>query len=313
MLPAMNLPALRFTSASVGCLNTRPASTLAQWLSSRRHLGSTTPVAASPRDDVLRGVAADNREDVARVVELAQRAADGWQTLHSPFYAPPVVADALVALARLADVAAVPWGGYPQAERRRITVGRPEALEPASPDPGAAQPDSVALLQVSGNFLFDAATHRDFLGACLGTGIERSVVGDILVQGETGAQILVAPAMVEHLEGALTQVRSVPVRCRLVEMAQLRAPAPREQEVSSVEASLRLDAIASAGFRLSRSKMLDLIKAGDVRLNWRGAGKASVEVAAGDVISVAGKGRLEVRALSQTKRGKWAVQMVRYV
>ncbi len=38
--------------------------------------------------------------------------------------------------------------------------------------------------------------------------------------------------------------------------------APRVEEISSVEASLRLDAVASAGFRMSRSKMMDLIKAG---------------------------------------------------
>lgn len=31
----------------------------------------------------------------------------------------------------------------------------------------------VAALSVKGNFIFDAATHRDFLGALLGTGIER--------------------------------------------------------------------------------------------------------------------------------------------
>lgn len=42
--------------------------------------------------------------------------------------------------------------------------------------------------------------------------------------------------------------------------AQVRAP--RVEEISSVEASMRLDAVASAGFRVSRSKMMDLIKAG---------------------------------------------------
>ena len=48
-------------------------------------------------------------------------------------------------------------------------------------------------MQVSGNFMFDAADHRDFLGAVLGTGIERYRVGDILVQGERGAQVLATP------------------------------------------------------------------------------------------------------------------------
>ena len=41
---------------------------------------------------------------------------------------------------------------------------------------------------------------RDFLGSILGTGIERSKVGDIILLGETGAQILVAAEIVEHFE-----------------------------------------------------------------------------------------------------------------
>lgn len=61
-------------------------------------------------------------------------------------------------------------------------------------------------MQVKGNFLFDTASHRDFLGACLGTGIDRRTVGDILVQGDQGAQILCTPEMASFLEMSLTQV-----------------------------------------------------------------------------------------------------------
>lgn len=53
--------------------------------------------------------------------------------------------------------------------------------------------------------------------------------------------------------------------------------------------------------------------AGDVRVNWRSGAKPSVEVKAGDMISCAGKGRLEVKAATLTKKGKWSVQMVRYL
>lgn len=117
---------------------------------------------ASPRDDLLRGVSADNREDVARVLEQAERALDSWEVHSTAFYSPPVVAEAMIALQRLADVVAVPWGGYSQAERCRISIGREEALAGAVSEP--ANLESVAALKVSGNFLFDPATHRDFLG-----------------------------------------------------------------------------------------------------------------------------------------------------
>lgn len=42
--------------------------------------------------------------------------------------------------------------------------------------------------------------------ACTTSGVVRERVGDILVQGEAGAQILVDPQMVEHFEATLTQV-----------------------------------------------------------------------------------------------------------
>lgn len=35
---------------------------------------------------------------------------------------------------------------------------------------------------ISGNFKFEPCSHGDFLGAILGTGIERDAVGDILMQ-----------------------------------------------------------------------------------------------------------------------------------
>jgi RNA-binding protein YlmH len=64
---------------------------------------------------------------------------------------------------------------------------------------------------------------------------------------------------------------------------------------------------------MSRSKMSDLIKGGDVRINWRQQAKSSAEVKAGDVISVAGKGRLEVKKVTTNKKDKFVVGMVRYV
>jgi len=121
-------------------------------------------VYSGAREELLRGVSQENRDDVARVLELAEKAVANWDVLHTAFYSPPVISDAMEALKRLADVISIPWGGYSQAERCRISIGREEVLrEGAVLDP-EAHLDSVAALKVSGNFLFDAATHRDFLG-----------------------------------------------------------------------------------------------------------------------------------------------------
>lgn len=171
----------------------------------------------------------------------------------------------------------------------------------------------VALLQVSGNFMFDAADHRDFLGATLGAGIERKTVGDVLVQGERGAQILVTPTMATYLSTAMSSVRKVPVTATRCSLTELRVPPPRVDSFSSIEKSMRLDAVASAGFRMSRSKMSDLIGSGSVKVNWREGCKPKTAVESGDVISLRGKGRVEVGEVTTTKKGSFNVQLTRYL
>ena len=171
----------------------------------------------------------------------------------------------------------------------------------------------IAGLDIAGNFLFDPATHRDFLGAVLGTGIVRDKVGDIIVLGERGAQVIVGPELVEFLELHLTQVRSVPVKTQRIDLSELKIREPRQKTLTTVEASLRLDAIASAGFSMSRSKMAELITAGDVRVNWKEITQPSYQVKSGDLIAIRGKGRLEVGDVAVTKKERYRVQLSRFV
>ncbi|KAK9833775.1 hypothetical protein WJX74_005499 [Apatococcus lobatus] len=272
-------------------------------------LSSHATFAARAKDDLLKGVDPEYREDIARILDLADQAQATWTTVFTDFYAPPVVAAALIALRKLADVTAVPLGGYPQAERCRLCLGHADALTGAAADP--AELGGVSAMEVSGNFMFDPITHRDILGACCtGTGVVRGKIGDILVHGEQGAQMLVVPELVPHFQMFLTQVRSVPVTTKAVDLSELKIRAPKVQELRSVEASMRLDSVASAGFRVSRSQMSDLCAKGDVKVNWKPM-KASRDVQEGDTISCAGKGRLEIRSVSVTKKGKYAVEMVR--
>lgn len=267
---------------------------------------------AKRNDRMVHTLPSEYAIEVRRVLELAERSLDTWEVLHSPFLPPPALLECVARLKRMSEVQFITWGGYDQAERCRITVGREETLlEPTIQSPASI--GQVAAVAVKGNFLFDPASHRDFLGAALGTGIERSVLGDILVQGDVGAQLLCTPSIVEHLEVALTQVRTVPVVCKRVDLNELRVPEARVKEIESVESSLRLDAIGSAGFRISRAKLAEVIRSGDLKLNWKVCQKPSINVSPGDLISFPGKGRVEVCSINETKKGKFSVIMKRYL
>ncbi|MCL1469782.1 photosystem II S4 domain protein [Argonema antarcticum] len=257
-----------------------------------------------PREELLKGI--ENRDTARRVIDLAEQAIKTWEIVFTDFLSPPELAEVQQMFARLTEVHLLAWGGYPQAERQRVAIARSELpLDQSQVD--------IAALEIAGNFLFDPATHRDFLGSMLGCGIMREKTGDVIVLGERGAQAIVVPEMVEYLGQHLTQVRSVPVKTQPIELTELKFKEPKKKELTTVEASLRLDAIASAGFGMSRTKMVDLIDGGDVRVNWKDITSASYQVKQGDLIAIRGKGRLEVGEVAITKKDRFRVQLTRYM
>ena len=257
-----------------------------------------------PREEILKGV--ENRDTIARVIDRAEQAIKTWEVVLTDFMSPPELVELQRVFSRLTEVQIVAWGGYEQAERQRVAIARSEM-------PLEREQVELVALEIAGNFLFDTATHRDFLGAMLGAGIVREKTGDVIVLGERGAQAIASPEIAEFLEMSLQQVRSVPVKTQRIDLSELRIREPKKKESTTVEASLRLDAIASAGFGMSRSKMSDLIDGGDVRVNWKDVTQTSYQVKSGDLIAIRGKGRLEVGEIMVTKKERYRVQLTRYM
>jgi RNA-binding protein YlmH len=86
------------------------------------------------------------------------------------------------------------------------------------------------------------------------------------------------------------------------------------KEIRTTLASLRLDTVASAGFGTSRSKMADEIAAEKLKVNWKPIKSASHAIKQGDIISMRGRGRVEVAELvGQTKKGRYSVILKRYM
>ncbi len=112
---------------------------------------------------------------------------------------------------------------------------------------------------------------------------------------------------------SLIQVRSVPVKTQQIDLSELKKFENLRKELTTVESYLRLDAIASAGFGMSRSKMAELIDGGDVRVNWKDITQASHQVKSGDLIAIRTKGRLEVGEIAVTKKERYRVQLTRYI
>jgi RNA-binding protein YlmH len=196
-------------------------------------------------------------------------------------------------------------GGYPEAERR-ICVFLPDWMEEATPeDVGLC---AIRAIWKDGREL----THRDFLGALMGMGITREKVGDILV-GEGTCDILLLEEIRPFLLQSMESAGRSKLRLQAIELEEVQPPETERKVIRDTVATLRLDAVASAGFSTSRSKMADYISAGRVNLNWQECTKPDAMVSQGDTISCRGMGKCkltEVNGLS--KKGRTMIVLERY-
>ena len=197
------------------------------------------------------------------------------------------------------------WGGYENAERQ-IAAFFPDAFSFEEEYPLAC----IRIRPKSPKFA-DKLTHRDYLGAALGLGLERFLIGDILV-GEEGAWLFCLERMQSFLLENLTAISHTQVIAHPVTDPE-EIPRPRLVPVEGTVASSRLDALLSLAFGESRSRLIKHIQQGQVFVNGRQITSNSYIPKDGDVISLRGKGRFAYQGLKgQTKKGRYRVQLYRY-
>ena len=151
--------------------------------------------------------------------------------------------------------------------------------------------------------------HRAVLGSIMGLGIERGKIGDILATGDS-ARILCDKNMAEYLKLNLKEIGSAAVEVAEDDLAAIAPKEERAKEIRATVASLRVDSIAAAGFGFSRSRAAS----DKLKLNWQSVKSASQTVKEGDVLSMRGRGRLEVEEIrGLTKKGRTSVVLKRYL
>lgn len=190
------------------------------------------------------------------------------------------------------------YGGFEDAERKIAIFGTADEFgyEPEPP---------VALLCIAplSQKFSDDLTHRDFLGSLMGLGIKRETLGDIIITENKG-YLFCLESIADYIKDNLTSVRRTSVSCELCKaLPEDALPKPEEKLV--IVSSLRLDALISGVYDISRSKSAALIEVEKVFINGKLTPNTSKAVEEGDTVSVRGYGRFKFKEISgNTKKGK---------
>ncbi|RAP76639.1 RNA-binding protein [Paenibacillus montanisoli] len=249
----------------------------------------------------------DERPFVDRASEWVERAAFGHEVKVTDFLDPRQAEIVTSLVNRRPDVALRLTGGYAGAERKRAII-TPDYRDPEN------EPEGIAVIAVTGGTQGHLELdHGDYLGALLGLGIKRDRIGDLHVH-EDGCHCLVVEEIADYINIQLRQVHRVHVLTDILPLQQLRPAAQAMEEMSLSVASLRLDGIASDVHRISRSKIVDPIRAGRCRVNWKVEEDPSAQLKAGDVVSMQGLGRFKVLLVEGvTKKGRLRVKVGKFI
>ena len=249
------------------------------------------------------------KKETEELINIANLAYKHWETYWTGFNSTYVCEEILKDFENLNDFKFFIYGGFSSSQRSRIACFRGDNI----PEEDALKSNFPAQgIKIIGNFLFDNATQDDFRSLLIENGVNQIKVGDIWTIGDRGAQGIIDNLDIEHLDEKIFYLRNVKVKINVVGIDELQIPSGRSKKlVNTVEASTRLDAIASAGFRVSRTKIIERIENGMLRLNGSKVNKPTINLKIGDKLELENKGFIEILNLEITKRERWKVKLLR--
>ena len=198
------------------------------------------------------------------------------------------------------------YGGYDYAERQMV-VFLPDAFSCIK-----IYPIKILRIRPIQKKFSEKLSHRDYLGAILNLGVERSKIGDIIVL-EYEAFVFLNDSIAAFVNDFLTRIRHTNVYTEFA-VPENFSYTPKYEEIKGTVASIRLDSLLSLAYPMSRSKMTTFISSGRVFVNSRLTTANSYKLGEGDVISVRGLGKfMYYKFISETKKGRFYVSIHKYV
>ena len=221
------------------------------------------------------------------------------------------------------------YGGYEDAERKVAVFYPRELIENESKDENAEkienvrriedyfrdEPESCPLTVIRASLKKGSPQlgHRDYLGSLMGLGIRRDVIGDIIVHDD-GADIVVLKEIADFLVMNYSKAARANLIISEVPITEIRPSKVQIVQKDESVASLRLDAMISAAFRISRGKSAEAIKAGLVYVSDVCEKKTDKIVDLGDKLVLRGKGKAVVKNIGRTTdKGRTIVTIARYM
>lgn len=158
----------------------------------------------------------------------------------------------------------------------------------------------------------DELSHRDVLGSLMNLGIERSMLGDILVE-DNFIYVFCQEKIADYICEELIRMKHTSVYVEKCNPSEVNI-VPKTEHLEGIVTSNRLDGIIACICKISRSQASEWIRGGRVFINSRETQSTTYECKEAEVISVRSVGRfLFLGTFGETRKGRLKIQYEKYI
>lgn len=197
-------------------------------------------------------------------------------------------------------------GGNANCDRKLVRFGNPKEFGYEEEFPITCIKITPLIKKFSDEF-----SHRDFLGAIMNLGIDRSTVGDIFL-AENEGYVYCLENISDYIIENLDKVKHTHIKCVKIKDS-LRFIKDEGKILEITVTSDRIDVVVAGLYHISRSESLSCFEEGIVYVNGRICTSNAKQLKTGDVVNVRGRGKFLYQGITHiTKKDKYRISVQVY-
>ncbi|MDW5300576.1 MAG: YlmH/Sll1252 family protein [Sedimentibacter sp.] len=218
----------------------------------------------------------------------------------------PYVSELSIPIIRNYDVKFELFPSFEHGERK-VFILYPDYLDAVDVD------DYLTGLRIHNKSKFKKLNHKDYLGSLMSLGIDRNKTGDIYVYDDYADAVLHSDIF-DYIIYNLDKIGNNKIEVEKIKIDQVSFKEQEHIVLNINSSSMRIDNIVKHLINKSREVASDMIRAGNVRVNWQVEERISTEIKEGCMISISKYGRFKIsKLLGITKSGKNKIEIKHYV
>ena len=173
--------------------------------------------------------------------------------------------------------------------------------------------EAIKVLKIKGSGYRDLS-HRDFLGALLNMGIERSAIGDLCITDDNTCVLFANTSVASLILTGCERIGSDKVKIDELPLSGSFSFERSTKQISDTVASDRLDCVVGALVSESREKAKSLILSGFVECNYSVSFRTDLRISEGDTVTIRGAGKFIIDSITEeTKKGRIRLAARKYI